>query len=804
MDNSDDTQLLRRYATSRCQEDFAQLVHRHVNLVYSAALRQLRGDHHRAEDVTQAVFIVLAKKARLIGPNVVLGGWLLQTTGYAVKNLLRREARRKRHEWKAARMNPIIENDQAKNVAWDQIAPLLDECIRKLPAKARDAIVLRFLEGRSSEEVAARMGISEPAARQRVSRAVEMLRQRLVRRGVALPAAALVGTLLSERAVHAAPISVAASATTAAATTTALSSGILNMILLTKLKAAAAIVLAFGLVAAVAVTLLQAAGQPTTPTPSATAAQKPGAPANAANADGNIQITGVVLSPDAKPLPNAQVLLADRDHTVYIYGDTLPGQVMVMVDEGANGIPQVVHFAGKAANQIATLTDKDGRFTLTIPRPPRAKPEKPIPPDPARQATTPPDPNWKPDAVAQLIVRADEGFAQLFLEQLLPNHQIVVQPWGRIEGTLKFGDEPQPGQDIYLSRWPRLDDKTLFHVIHDTSVRTDADGHFMFDRVAPGDAWLTRRLRPQAANATHFAYVDVQPGKTEQVQLGGARALVGHLVQPKDAAENIIWRDRSYWTEGQLISLPQHPRKLPPNWYGLSAAEQRAKMDEWGRTEEGQDFKRSMLNLSFVVNPDGTFTIPDVAPGDYQMKIETTQGPDLVERVASLEHAFTMPQAANAGGAVDLGDLEVKVAPRLRVGDAAPAFECKTLDGKSLKLADLKGKYVLLTFLDAQAGDVINFLDELKSIRAAYANDPRLALINLYVDPIPSNPPQFVQRKKLDWPQAYIGPDSQIQKDYHATVMFILLIGPDGKVVARHLVRDNLVQVVREALGPPR
>src|SRR5207248_1559226 len=183
----DDTQLLHQYATSRSQAVFAHLVRRHVNLVYSAALRQMRGDHHRAEDVTQAVFIVLAKKARLIGPNVILGGWLLQTTGYAVKNLLRREARRKRHEHKAAQMNPIIDNDQAKNVAWDQIAPLLDECIRKLPAKSRDAIVLRFLEERSSEDVAARMGISEPAARQRVSRAVEMLRQRLLRRGVAVP-----------------------------------------------------------------------------------------------------------------------------------------------------------------------------------------------------------------------------------------------------------------------------------------------------------------------------------------------------------------------------------------------------------------------------------------------------------------------------------------------------------------------------------------------------------------------------------------------------------------------------------------
>ena len=172
----DDHELLQNYANSRCQESFAVLVSRYVNLVYSAALRQLR-DHHQAEEAAQAVFIVLARKARGIGPNVLLGGWLLQTTSYAVRNLLRADQRRKRHERKAAQMNTVIENDPASAQAWDEIAPLLDEGIRKLPAKLRDAVILRYLEDRSCEEVATRLGISEEAARQRLSRAVELLRQ---------------------------------------------------------------------------------------------------------------------------------------------------------------------------------------------------------------------------------------------------------------------------------------------------------------------------------------------------------------------------------------------------------------------------------------------------------------------------------------------------------------------------------------------------------------------------------------------------------------------------------------------------
>ena len=177
----DDAALLNQYALHRSQDAFAQVVRRYAGLVYSSACRQL-SDAHLAEDVTQAVFVTLAKKAASLPPGMVLSSWLLTATRYAASNARVVEARRKRHESAAAAIAGRLAAQQIIHPghdAWEDIAPALDEALAELPGAHRDALVLRYFGEKTLAEVAAALRITEDAAKQRVSRAVRQLRAAL-------------------------------------------------------------------------------------------------------------------------------------------------------------------------------------------------------------------------------------------------------------------------------------------------------------------------------------------------------------------------------------------------------------------------------------------------------------------------------------------------------------------------------------------------------------------------------------------------------------------------------------------------
>jgi RNA polymerase sigma factor (sigma-70 family) len=201
---TDDMALLRDYARHNSEEAFAMLVSRHVNLVYSVARRQVH-DAHLAEEITQAVFIILARKAAPLGPNTILPGWLCRTTRYTSANALTVQRRRLRREQEAS-MNYILNEPEPD--AWKQIAPLLDGAMERLGQKDHDAVVLRFFEGRNFKEVGAALGGTENAAKKRVNHALEKLRRYFSKRGVVSTTAIIAGTL-SANSVQAAPTALA-------------------------------------------------------------------------------------------------------------------------------------------------------------------------------------------------------------------------------------------------------------------------------------------------------------------------------------------------------------------------------------------------------------------------------------------------------------------------------------------------------------------------------------------------------------------------------------------------------------------
>jgi RNA polymerase sigma factor (sigma-70 family) len=195
-----DTELLDAYASRRSEEAFRELVARHVDLIYSAAMRQLRNPH-LAQEATQSAFIALASKAGQLHRQTIITGWLHHAVYFAALKLQRAEARRKHWEKEAAAANVLGETEDDLQEQW---MPYVDGALAELGEADRDAVLLRFLQQKSFREVAQALGTSEEAAKKRVSRALEKLRGLLARRGVAIPAAVL-ATGLSQLPVSAAP-----------------------------------------------------------------------------------------------------------------------------------------------------------------------------------------------------------------------------------------------------------------------------------------------------------------------------------------------------------------------------------------------------------------------------------------------------------------------------------------------------------------------------------------------------------------------------------------------------------------------
>ena len=228
-----DQEFLQDYVQSGSQAAFAGLVERHVGLVYSAARRLVR-DTHLAEDVTQEVFMLLARKARRMGSDTILSAWLYRAARHVASETARREGRRRHREQLAVETM----SQSTPDAAWLQIEPLLDEAMANLSAADHDAVVLRYFESRSLREVGAALGSSEDAAQKRVARALERLRMNLTRLGVTVSVTALAAAV-SSGAVRSAPAGLAVSAASvslAAATGTSSIVSILKVMATTNIK----------------------------------------------------------------------------------------------------------------------------------------------------------------------------------------------------------------------------------------------------------------------------------------------------------------------------------------------------------------------------------------------------------------------------------------------------------------------------------------------------------------------------------------------------------------------------------------
>jgi RNA polymerase sigma factor (sigma-70 family) len=249
-----DARLLEQFARNGSEEAFAALVQRHIALVHSVALRHTANAQH-AQDITQAVFVILARKAGSLGRRTVLPGWLYHTARLTAANLQRAETSRVRREQEAFMQSQFEES--VNDALWRELSPQLDEAMAGLGTSERDALVLRYFQNQSMAEVGKFLGLAKNTAQKRVSRALEKLRAFFTKRGVSSTTAIIAGAI-SANSVQAAPVALIKSVTavavakgaTAGGSTLTLIKGALKIMAWTKAKTAivvgTAVILAAG------------------------------------------------------------------------------------------------------------------------------------------------------------------------------------------------------------------------------------------------------------------------------------------------------------------------------------------------------------------------------------------------------------------------------------------------------------------------------------------------------------------------------------------------------------------------------
>jgi len=210
---TDDLELLRRYARDRSEEAFAELVRRRVDFVYACALPRVGGDAHLARDVSQQVFVALARNAPALLGHAVLAGWLYTTTRFIAAKAVRTERRRRSREQGAQQMSELSGPDSAA-IDWEGLRPTINQALDDLSEGDRMAVLLRFFSGCSFAEIGVKLKLSEEGARSRVERTLGKMERSLSRRGIKSTATALVAALTSQAAM-AAPNGLAGAVTAA-------------------------------------------------------------------------------------------------------------------------------------------------------------------------------------------------------------------------------------------------------------------------------------------------------------------------------------------------------------------------------------------------------------------------------------------------------------------------------------------------------------------------------------------------------------------------------------------------------------
>lgn len=486
-----------------------------------------------------------------------------------------------------------------------------------------------------------------------------------------------------------------------------------------------------------------------------------------------VTVSGVVRKPDGSPLAGAEVAIAypltgprERLPTVRIHNGTLQADPPL----------------------ATTKTDASGRFSLSR------------------------EPYSEVQSYAVVVVHP-EFHAEIDRSAFEANPMIVVKPWGRIEGVARVGASPAAGAVIRY-RADRHSDQDDPYIRDDGETRADAHGRFALERVIPGDVRVSAWPDGESAEgawSSGLLLLDVKPGETARAELGGnGRPVVARIALPPgfDPDGDLVANSRfDLRSDGPNIPYPKD----------LLARRDRSMVewvDRWWASPEGREHRRKNFWLvQAKLRKDGTIRVEDVPPGEYLLTLIYSTDPlrgrfATPDRIARTTKQFTIPEVpgGRSDEPFDLGVLHPRPIRTLKVGELAPPFEVETLDGRRLKLADFRGKHLLIDFWATWCGPCLAEIPELKSVHDRFGKDGRFAMLGLSVDADKEAPRKLVAEKGLGWTQGFLGEGAEggMQDDYCVeAIPAVFLIGPDSRIKAKDLRGDSIASAVAAALREP-
>ena len=404
------------------------------------------------------------------------------------------------------------------------------------------------------------------------------------------------------------------------------------------------------------------------------------------------------------------------------------------------------------------------------------------------------------DGGFSVVALHDEGFGYVTITSSDEAATITLAPWGSVELTARFGDDPLSNGKAGLWMYHGID---FPHgaVAADYKGTLNDKGQIRFDRVIPGflKKW---RLVNVGDNEQRWydGYIEVKPGETTVASIGGdGRRVAGTVKVPEIEGVTIEPGD----VTGDLI-INADPPPVPE---GLSQEEEIAWYTEWQASEEGRRHAYIGRSYSFRIPPDGRYLFDDVLPGDYWLRIQLhkrRQGSGYYDTLASSNSNVTVPaNDESADEAFDLGLSAMIVHEDLDPGEKAPALVYTTFDGEEKTLADLRGNVVLLDFWATWCGPCIEATPDLKALYERYKHHDDFTLLALSLDTEVEKPKKYVEENEITWTQGFLGSWSETTAPERFGVQGIpslILIDAEGTVIARGHVAAQIEDALEEAL----